>query len=291
MESPDKKEEKYVFKEKDLKFFSAAKIFKLLGFIFLSLFAVFGLLAFLNLTVAPDLGIIDLAKDRTSEWRRAKSTDMGHEAIAFELMLDAYAEKGGDISHALDTLTDEFTAANWAELLEYDVDYFQKHPELGDSVKMHGMLHITKTLYTSGHYDLFKESYKVLVGEFASDRDMLSIYVGLLSLKSKFAYDDEEEREELARLYDLELRRHLSLSAKEIIGAMESSSLLAGDVRKFFSNLNEGLSLGLANRDDNFRQRVKADIEGILNAAGYLIDSNESVKEQADQLSALVATI
>jgi hypothetical protein len=265
MESPDNKEEKYELKGKQLKFFSVGKIIKLFLWIFGGLFAVFGLLAFVNLTLYPDMGIIDLAKERTSQWRSAKESDLGHEAISFELMLDAYADKGGDISHAMDTLTDEFTFANWAELLEYDVDYFLKHDEIADSVKTMGMLHVTKTLYRAGHYDLFKEGYKTLVNEFAAPNEFTVIYTELLPLKAMFDFDDDEEEEELARLYELELRRHLKMTAVRIVHFMRqnqvSDEALSTFVQKLGVLANDEF---ISQKSEQFRVQLGSDLSHIL---------------------------
>lgn len=266
MESPDKKEEKYVLKEQNIKFFSPKKIFKFFWIMFVLLFAAFGLLAFVNLTMYPDMGIIDLAKERTSNWRSAKEGDLGHEAIAFELMLDAYAKEGGDISHAMDSLTAEFTSANWAELLEYDVDYFLKHDELSDSIKLSGMLHLTKTLYTSGHYDLFKEGYKALVDKFAADRDYLTIYTNLLPLEATYQYDDDEEKEELGRLYELGLRRHLKVTASKIVAGLQEDALISADLEVFVNSLSGIFSNKsfLNSKSDKFKVQAGSDLSHLL---------------------------
>jgi len=266
MESPDKKEEKYVLKEQNIKFFSPKRIFKFFGTILILLFAAFGVLAFINLTLYPDMGIIDIAKERTNQWRSAKQGDLGHEAIAFELMLDAYAKDGGDISHAMDSLTSEFTSANWAELLEYDVDYFLKHDELSDSIKFSGMLHLTKTLYSSGHYDLFKEGFKALVEKFASDRDHLTIYTNLLPMEANFQFDDDEEKEELERLYELELRRHLKMTASKIVASLQDEALEAADLQVFVSTLTSIFSnkTFLSSKSDKYKVQVGSDLSHLL---------------------------
>lgn len=266
MESPDKKEEKYDLKRKNVKFFSAGKVIRLFAAVFISLFAAFGILAFVNLTVYPDMGIIDLAKERTAQWRGAKQSDLGHEAIAFELMLDAYAEKGGDISHAMDTLTDEFTSANWAELLEYDVDYFLKHNELSDSIKFNGMLHLTKILYKNGHYDLFKEGYKVLVTRFAENEDFLTIYAELLPMQANFQFDDEEEKEELGRLYELELRRHLKVTAGKVVAAMQDDQVTNLDMLRFVKKLEQTFADAsfLAGKGDKFHVQLGSDLSHLF---------------------------
>ena len=287
MESPDNKEEKFELKGRQLKFFTVGKLLKLFIWIFGGLFAVFGLLAFVNLTIYPDMGIIDLAKERTREWRSAKSTDLGHEAISFELMLDAYADKGGDISHAMDSLTDEFTFANWAELLEYDVDYFLKHDEIDDSTKTMGMLHVTKTLYRSGHYDLFKEGYSTLVKKFASPNDYPVIYVELMPLKAMFDFDDDEEEEELARLYELELRRHLKLTATRIVHSLQQNELsdkvLATFVEKLDVLANDAF---ISQKGEKFRAQMGSDLSYIL----ALIDRQASASGNSN-LTASVATL
>jgi hypothetical protein len=287
MESPDNKEEKYEIKGKRLKFFSAGKIIKLFLWVFGGLFAVFGLLAFVNLTIYPDMGIIDLAKERTSQWRSAKSNDLGHEAISFELMLDAYADKGGDISHAMDTLTDEFTFANWAELLEYDVDYFLKHDEIADSVKTMGMLHVTKTLFRSGHYDLFKEGFKTLVNEFASPNEYTVIYTELLPLKAQFDFDDDEEEEELSRLYELELRRHLKMTASRIVHGLQKNEVSDMVLATFVQNLNVLANEEfIALKSEQFRVQLGSDLSHILD----LID-RQATASGNESLNSDVATL
>lgn len=287
MESPDNKEEKYDIKGRQLKFFSAGKIIKLFLWIFGGLFAVFGLLAFVNLTIYPDMGIIDLAKERTRDWRSAKETDLGHEAISFELMLDAYADKGGDISHAMDSLTDEFTFVNWAEMLEYDVDYFLKHDEIDASTKTKGMLHVTKTLYKSGHYDLFKEGYSTLVNKFATSNDYPVIYTELMPLKAQFEFDDDEEEEELSRLYELELRRHLKLTAGRMVNALQKNELSDEVLATFVQNLdvlaNDSF---MSEKSEQFRVQMGSDLSHILT----LIDRQATASGNSD-LSTSVATL
>ncbi len=278
MESPDNKEEKYDISQQNVKFFSTRKIFKLFISVFVGLFAIFGLLTLINLTVYPDMGIIELAQERTEQWRRAKQTDMAHEAIAFELMLDAYAKKGGDISHALDTLTDEFTAANWAELLEYDVDYFIKHDEVSDSIKTNGMLHLTKTMYTSGHYDLFKSAYKTLMNRFATPADYPVIYAELLPLEANFDFDDEVEEEELNRLYELELRRHLKMTAEAITEGINANNISASQMSVFVDKVNITFhdDAFLNARGDAFKEQLKTDLSTILPMVEEMAKSSDN---------------
>ncbi len=292
MNSPDNKEEKYVLKEQNIKFFSPKRIFKYFINLFLLLFAAFGLLAFANLTLFPNMGIIDLAKDRTSAWRSAKQTDMGHEAIAFELMLDAHAMKGGDISHALDTLTSEFTSANWAELLEYDVDYFLKHDELSDSIKMNGMLHLIKLMYSAGHYDLFKEGYTILVDKFAQPADYLTIYTGLLPLKANFQFDDEEEEIELGRLYELELRRHLKVTASQIVLGLQDDELASTDLQNFVDDLTTTFSNRrfLKSKSEKFRVQLGSDLSHLLKliAANALKNKDATLQDATIKLRTIL---
>ncbi|MCP4456501.1 MAG: hypothetical protein GY816_00495 [Cytophagales bacterium] len=268
------------YSSKNVKLLSAGKMMKLMLMIFISLFSLFGILAVLNLTFYPELGILEIAREKTSEWRRAQKTDAGHEAIAFELMLDSYAAEGGDISHAMDTLINEFTPANWAELLEYDVDYFLKHEEINDSVKMRGMIHVTKTLYSSGHYDLFKVSYKSLVNSFAKTEDYPVIYTELLPMKANFSFDDKEEEEQLSRLYELELRRHLKLTAKEIVDGLQGNEISFKILSHFVDELYMTLSYDefLKSKTDRFKVQLDSDLTSILST----IDSKakESNNEQ-----------
>ncbi len=267
--SPDNKEEKFIIHEEKVQFFSTRKLIRLFLALFLAFFGAFGLLFFIDITLYPDLGMMELARkaqEKTDAWRSAKRSDLGHEAIAFEEMLDAYALQGGDISHALDTLTDEFTAANWAELLEYDVDYFLKHEEVDDSTKYRGMLHVTKILYTSGHYDLFKQGYKIMVERFAKNGDYLTIYSNLIPLEASFEYDDEEERAELDALYELELRRHLKLTAAQIINNASGGSLTSNQLQEFVEGLQQTLELNnsIAGKSSKFTNQVESDMVQIL---------------------------
>ena len=285
--SPQEKEEKFIIHEERVPFFSTKKLVRLFLAVFLAFFGAFGLLFFIDITIYPDLGMMELARkaqEKTDAWRTAKRTDLGHEAIAFENMLDAYALRGGDISHALDSLTSEFTAANWAELLEYDVDYFLKHEEVNDSTKSSGMLHVTKILYSSGHYDLFKQGYKILTERFASDPDFLTIYADLIALDADFDYDDEEERAELAILYELELRRHLKMTAAQIILATEAGNMEEAALQSFAANLKQKLESydPLSDKGDKFLEQVENDLVIILT----LIRDSGDVSENLELLRA-----
>ncbi len=280
----EEKEENFIIHEEKVAFFSTRKLIRLFLAVFLAFFSAFGILFIIDATLYPELGMVELARkaqEKTDLWREAKRSDLGHEAIAFENMLDAYALRGGDISHVLDTLTNEFTAANWAELLEYDVDYFLKHGEINDSIKASGMTHVIKILYTSGHYDLFKQGYKILVSRFASDKDFLTIYNELLPLTSNFDYDDEEERQELATLYELELRRHLKLTAARIVDSANNGKISNKEFKKFLTDvratfLNQDI---LSDKSDKFKNQLENDMVQILT-----IVKDQASKQQDTQL-------
>jgi hypothetical protein len=291
----DEKEENFIIHEEKVAFFSTRKLIRLFLAIFLAFFSAFGLLFIIDAWVYPELGMVELARkaqEKTDLWRQAKRSDLGHEAIAFENMLDAYALRGGDISHALDTLTDEFTAANWAELLEYDIDYFLKHEEVSDSIKASGMTHVIKILYTSGHYDLFKQGYKILVSKFSSERDYLRIYNQLIPLESNFDYDDEEERQELAVLYELELRRHLKLTAARIIDSADKYS--GNDLKGFAEAVKITLDVKdvTSNKSDRFKNQFASDMTQILTIMkdkGAKDSDNDLLAAGLDLTRALVA--
>ncbi len=281
--SLEEKKRNFVLEEKNVPFFSSKKLGKIILALFISFFCAIGLLIFIEVTFFPEMGVMRLADNaqrKTNEWLRAKEVDRGHEAIAFEEMLDAYAARGGDISHTLDSMTNEFTAANWAELLEYDVDYFLKHDEINKEEKFNGILHITKILYTSGHYDLFKDGYKILIDKFAGPDSYLTIYHNLLPLQAAFDYDDEEERWELEILYDLELKRHLRLTKNRIKEAHEKGQISIESWKAYAKNVKEVLRTTpvLLGKNERFQSQIVDDMTWMLINIENLGDKNADVE-------------